>query len=94
MKLPPLCERIYLVWIDQDTWYTPHPLDKRRFYDFVKVFVSNAKKDVSASELKEDIISRYKGKLDDEYLEESAEYYSSLFDELVEYARYSNKQSA
>ncbi len=91
MKLSPVCEKMYSIWINQDTWYTPHPLDKRRFYDFVTTYMQYSRKDISSTRLKMDIISKYKGKLDHEYLEERAEYYSCLFDELVEYVRFSKR---
>ena len=91
MNMSPVCKKIYLVWIDQETWYTAHPLDKRRFYNFVSVYLQYSRKNISSTNLKEDIILRYKGKLDNEYLEDRAEYYSCLFDELVDYVRFSKR---
>lgn len=91
MKLPPLCEKAYFMWIHHDTWHKTHPFDKKRFYQFVRTYASFARKNVSGSELKEDIIKRHNGKLDTEYLERKAMYFGHLFDEINEYISYAKE---
>lgn len=88
MKLSPLCENIYLIWIRRETWHTSHPLDKRRFYDFVKTYSQYARKQISGQSIRNDIMNRYKDKLEPNYLEKSAAYYADLFEELVGYSQY------
>lgn len=85
MKLSPLSQKTYEQWIKTETWYTGHPLDKQRFYNFVRTFVAFSRKEVNEETLKQDIISRYSGKFDPEHLEQKADYYAYLFGEIVSY---------
>ena len=87
MKLSPVCQKAYERWIGIDTWHTSHPLDKRRFYNFVDTFLSYSRKKMGGNELKRDIISKYEAKLDSKRLEEDAEHYAVLFCEIVEFIR-------
>lgn len=87
MNLSPICAKVYLKWIGNSTWHTGHPLDKRRFYRFVTAFLQYSRRKLVVEELKRDISERYAGKLDPEYLEKEAEYYSCLFSELVEFIK-------
>jgi len=85
MKLSPISLKAYEIWITTETWYTGHPLDKERFYNFVRTFVAVSRKEVNEVSLKQDIISRYNGKFDPEHLEFKADYYAHLFIEIVSY---------
>lgn len=88
MNLSPLCEKVYLIWIEKETWHTSHTNDKNRFYDFVRAYASFARKEISGVSVKEDILCRYDGKFEAEHLEKKADYYGALFDELTEYISY------
>lgn len=85
MKLSPLPNKAYLQWITAETWHTNHYLDKQRFFKFVHIYTRYSRKKISASELREDICNRYKRILEEDYLQQEANYYSQLFDDLTEF---------
>lgn len=91
LKLSPLCGKIYLIWIESDTWHTSHPRDKNRFYDFVRLYASYARKEISGDSIKRDILERYDGKFEPNHLNKKADYYATLFDELTEYISYTKR---
>ncbi|GFE72119.1 hypothetical protein [Chroococcus sp. FPU101] len=38
MKLQPETEKTLYQWLNTDTWHTKHPLDMKRWYDFVNQY--------------------------------------------------------
>jgi hypothetical protein len=91
MKLSPLCEKAYLHWISVDTWHTSHPLDKSRFYNFVSICLQHSRSVIQASDLKSDILEKYRGKLDPMLLDREAETYSLLFVEIIAFVKATNR---
>lgn len=87
MKLSPICQKAYERWIDVETWHTSHPLDKRRFYGFVNAYLQYARKEIGEENLRRDIVNRYAGNLEANFLETKAKYYAYLFGELVQFTR-------
>lgn len=87
MKLSQRCQEEYERWIGNENWHTGHPLDKKRFYNFVDAFLRYSRKEMGGDDLKRDIISRYEAKLDSKSLEDDAEHYTVLFCEIVEFIR-------
>ena len=91
MRLSPLSGKYYLIWIESDTWHTSHQNDKIRFYNFVRFYTSYARKQVSGDSIKRDILERYDGKFEPNFLNKKADYYAMLFDELTEYISYAKR---
>jgi hypothetical protein len=82
-----IVDRYFMRWISPDTWHTHHPLDMKRFYGFVKALRRYSRKRGSPR-LRANIIMAAKIKhpeLDEECLEERADYFSSLAHKILDY---------
>lgn len=78
-------------WLNVDTWHTGHPSDDERFYKAVhSVLMSNREKRINADDVRDFIIERYRGKLEDGFLFEEAQNAALRFETIQEYC-FTNK---
>lgn len=87
----PLVDKAFQKWIANDTWRTGHPSDDERFYRFVWAVISFSRRHVSESDLQNLIMAKWRGKLEDEYLQYKAIYYSGLYASLLEFVKIRKK---
>lgn len=87
-RLSPVVNRYFENWICQDSWLSFHPLDKQRFYRFVKAVMRYSRKSCpSAADIRALILSR-RGELKTiEELDNAAEQYADMYETLLEYER-------
>ncbi|GAA5218498.1 hypothetical protein ACFSJ3_07450 [Corallincola platygyrae] len=87
MRLSKKPLKAYECWINQYSWLSHHPLDKKRFFEFVDTYIRYGRRHVSGEELRDDIVCKYASYGDQQELIEESAYYGQLFDDLVSFAK-------
>lgn len=87
MNFSPEVQAAFKGWVDVDTWHTTHPLDEKRFFRFVWTAAEalDRDEDISESAIEQAILERWRGKLDNEFLEERAREWASLYRTLLDF---------
>ncbi len=89
MRLSTAAQTAFNGWLNVDTWHTSHQLDEARFHRFVWAAVREGD-DVSESEVEREIVSRFSGKLDKDYLQKIAHKWATLYRTLLDFGRAQN----
>lgn len=87
MKLSPVVGRYFDAWIRQDTWDSGHRLDRERFYRFVKAVARYSRRPPALHDIRLLIVTRWKQRRQNKWLNREAEQYAALYEELLEYER-------
>jgi hypothetical protein len=100
MSLPVSVEPYFMAWIRVDTWHTKHLSDMVRFYKFVwavhrfcrarKGAKWSKKRLPKDTEIRTSIIESRRNSFNLEALEEEANFFSSLYSHLLDYANTPN----
>jgi hypothetical protein len=88
--MSPLVKRHFDKWIKCGTWHTGHPADQERFYRFVWAVVSFSRAPITEQMVREEILARWVGKFDADYLEQRSLHYACLYQELFDFAKTRN----
>ena len=88
LRLSPAVQKRYLQWVESETWYRDHDLDRARFYRFVRAHLQYSRKSISIENLRVDIVERHRGKFNQVVLEQEAMRYAILFSDLVDFSRF------
>jgi len=86
-----MVEKPFLGWISCDTWFKGHPSDDERFYRFVWAVAQYSRRLPSEMTIRDLIISEWAGKLESDFLQSQALYYSGLYATLLEFAKVRTK---
>lgn len=88
MALSRVVGRYFEAWISHDTWDSHHPLDKERFYRFVKAVARYCRrKPLSPREIKECIERRWRGRRAATALSKMADHFVELYQTLLAYEK-------
>ena len=87
MKLSPVVGRYFDAWLRLDTWDSYHPLDKERFYLFVKAVARYSRRVPSAGDIKELIVEKWKDRRTISVLNKATCYFMSLYQEFLAYEK-------
>lgn len=100
MSLPSSVEPYFRAWIRVDTWHTKHLSDLERFFKFVwavhrycrarKGAKRSKKRLPSDTEIREAIIETRRDTFNAEALEDEAQFFSSLYGHLLDFANTPN----
>src|SRR2546425_2472383 len=85
MKLSQIVGRYFEAWIGLDTWDSHHPLDKQRFYLFVKAVARYTRRFPSQADIHALIVARWSGQRSRSELNETANYFAELYQTLLGY---------
>ena len=82
-----MIEKKFLCWIACETWYKSHPSDDERFYRFVWAVATFSRRPPTENTIRDLIISKWAGRLDEPFLHTQALHYSGLYATLLEFAK-------
>lgn len=82
-----ITSRYFDSWLCRDTWDTHHPMDRARFYRFVKAVARYNRQAPSSSIIHDAIINQWKRHRRNAKLQKEAEHYAELYETLISYER-------
>ena len=88
MKLSPVVARYFEAWICRDSWDSQHPLDRQRFYRFVKAVARyGRRRPPLAGHIKELVEQRWRSHRGVSRLKHAVTDFTDLYETLLEYER-------
>jgi hypothetical protein len=91
MRFSPKIKKAFDAWVTVETWHTDHILDNQRFYQFVRAVLVYSRKKPSESFIREELLKIWSGKLDEKYLINKINQFTSLYEHLYSFGKLKNK---
>lgn len=91
MTFSPKIKKAFDAWATVETWHTDHALDNHRFYQFVKAVVVYSRNKPSQASIREELVKIWSGKLDEKYLINQINHFTSLYEHLYSFGKVKNK---